>query len=125
MNIRNCPSCGALFVPGIKGVCPSCAERDEEQFELVKTYLQTHPDAVLPDVSEATGVEQQTILRFIRTSRLVVGRPQGFGLACDRCGESVSTGNLCQACAKELTQQIQRLDIRGRDRMYGGSERRS
>lgn len=126
MNIRNCPSCGALFVPGAKGVCPRCAEQDEKQFELVKSYLQAHPDAVLADVSGATGVEQQTILRFIRTSRLVVGRPQGFGVTCDRCGEPIFTGNMCQSCVKELTQQIQRLDSRGGNRMYSTDhERRS
>lgn len=125
MNIKNCPGCGALFVPGAKGVCPACAQRDEEQFEVVRAYLQGNPDAVLADVAEATGVEQQTILRFIRASRLVVGRPQGFGLACDRCGEPVSTGHICQTCAKELTQQIQGLEGRGRNRMHtAGLERR-
>ncbi|MDP2872538.1 MAG: MerR family transcriptional regulator [Bacillota bacterium] len=118
MSIANCPNCGALFVPGPKGVCPRCAQLEEEQFELVKAFLLANPDAVLAGVSEATGVEQQAVLRFIRSSRLVVGRPQSFGLTCDRCGDPVSTGHLCPSCAKELAHQIKGLDARGRNRMH-------
>jgi uncharacterized protein len=118
MSIRNCPGCGALFVPGPKSVCPACAAREDKEFDLVKEFLHTHPDAVLADVSDATGVDQQTVLRFIRSSRLVVAKPQSFGLACERCGDPVATGQLCTDCAKELTQQIRGLDIRGRTRMH-------
>ena len=118
MSFRNCPLCGALFAAGARDVCPRCAARENEQFDTVKAYLESHPEAVLEETAGHTGVDRQTVLRFIRSGRLVVGRPQLFGLACERCGKPIATGVVCPECAKELSGRIRDLTAPKATRMY-------
>lgn len=117
LRFRNCPSCGALYA-GLGDVCPRCAARENEMFDVVKTYLETHPEAVLEDVSDATGVDRQIVLRFIRSGRIIVGRPQTFGLFCERCGKAIATGLVCPECAAELSKHIREATGQKGMRMY-------
>jgi len=73
---------------------------------------------VLEDVAESTGVDRQIVLRFIRSGRIIVGRPQSFGVFCERCGKPIATGLVCPECAKELSDQIRGVTGRGGTRMY-------
>lgn len=106
MAIGNCPSCGALYMPNPRGVCPKCAALEDSQYETVKAYLKSNPEARLEEVAEATGIEGQIIMRFIRSGRLVVVQPQGFGLTCERCGKAIATGVVCAECAAAMTREI-------------------
>ena len=110
MSIINCPICGGLYLKGPRAVCARCAKLEDEQFDRVKDFLRANPEALLDQVAEATGVAAPVILKFIRSGRLVVGRPQGFGLACERCGVAINTGMVCPTCARALARDAQALE---------------
>jgi hypothetical protein len=106
-------------------VCPRCAKLEEEQFDQVKEYLRRNPDALLDQITDAIGVPAPVILRFIRSGRLVVGRPGLFGLACERCGCAISTGMVCPDCARAIAREVKSTapDAGGRAGMHSGFRR--
>jgi len=107
MSITNCPSCGGLYVRGPRGVCARCAQLEDDQFDLVKAYLRDNPEARLDEVAEGTDVPARVIMKFIRSGRLVVGRPGAFELACERCGKPINTGVVCPECAISMARELQ------------------
>ena len=70
-GLRNCPKCGRVFAYVGRGICPRCLEQEEEDFKLVRTYIRENPGATIIEVSEATEIDEQTILRFLKEGRLV------------------------------------------------------
>jgi len=101
MELRNCIRCGKLFASEGTLICPACLEERDEQYKIVREYIYEHPRATVPEVSEATGVEEKTIFEFLREGRLALKEP-GLGLECERCGRPITTGRYCSQCAKEL-----------------------
>ncbi len=98
MSIRNCPECGRLYLDTGSDLCPECVREEDRQFDLVKEYLEEHPNAVVDEVSEMTGVAKERIVKFLRVGRLTQGSVQGFVLRCEVCGAVIETGRLCRRC---------------------------
>ena len=70
MKVKNCPQCGSLFIDVGFRVCERCLKYENEQFEIVKEYLQKNAGVTVEQISEATGVSRQLILQFIKAGRL-------------------------------------------------------
>lgn len=104
MALDNCPRCGRLYVKNPQRLCPACLQQEEEEYQKVRAYLKEHPDCTLFEVAEATGVEESTILRFLRQGRISASGNPNLGLQCERCGEPIDEGRLCKQCAEELAQ---------------------
>ncbi|AEE97518.1 TIGR03826 family flagellar region protein [Mahella australiensis] len=101
MELRNCSRCGRLFASNGGELCPACLEELDEQYKVVREYVYTHPKATIPEVSDATGVEEKIIFEFLREGRLELKEP-GLGLECERCGKPITTGRFCASCLREL-----------------------
>ncbi|PUU86609.1 MAG: flagellar protein, partial [Halanaerobium sp.] len=93
MNLINCQECGKVFASAGSKVCPDCRQSEEEKFELVKEYLWDHPNSTVPTVSEATGVKETMIIKFIKEDRLQSeGLDIEYSLKCKTCGREIESG---------------------------------
>lgn len=128
MEVRNCPSCGKIYVYQGQRLCPSCFEEEEALFAQVDSYLRDHPGANLEAVADGTGIAKEIILDFIRRGRLVTLTAEGL-LRCEICGRPIDQGRICTECAEGLktglgrrTQADRRQDstafVRSEERMH-------
>ena len=104
MDLKNCPKCGKLFAKKTSHkLCPVCRDSEEEDFEKVKDYLWDNPNATIDEVHRETGVERETIIKFVRDDRLIAeGIEVNFDLECKRCGEPIAKGKYCASCQRDL-----------------------
>jgi flagellar operon protein (TIGR03826 family) len=103
MNLINCKECGKVFASAGTKICPDCRRSEEEQFELVKEYLWDNPNSTVPAVSEATGVEEKMIIKFIKEDRLQSeGLDIDYTLKCKSCGKEIESGIYCENCRNKL-----------------------
>ena len=72
-NLKNCPSCGKLFLAQPKQkLCTDCFEKQREEEESIIRYVNTHPEAsTLDAIVEGTGAPPKEILRMIHESRFL------------------------------------------------------
>lgn len=100
MSLANCPRCKKVFnrVSGI-ALCEACRAREDEDFDTCYRFLREHPHATIPEISEATEVDEVRILDFYRAGRLIVGEA---GYPCKRCGGPTQRGTYCDRCVDNL-----------------------
>ncbi|MTV49923.1 flagellar protein [Heliobacillus mobilis] len=109
MNVKNCPRCNRIFIPqGGRKICPVCVQEEEKQYEIVREYLRENPGAPVLIVIQETGVDEDTILQFIKEGRLEAGSIQGAELHCESCGTAITKGRFCGKCQDELARDLQR-----------------
>lgn len=110
-DLANCIKCGKAFLwTGGRKVCPSCLEKEEKDFEKVYNYLRDHPRATIKEISEATEVDEDEILEFIKQGRIQLKFTDVAGrLRCKRCGEPISSGEYCPSCLKELQDSLSKI----------------
>ena len=82
MDLRNCPICGKLFVFMTRNMCPDCIKKEDEEFDLVREYINEHAEATIDEVSEATGIPPSKILKFLKEGRLMIS-PNNINIALD------------------------------------------
>ncbi|NLJ71735.1 MAG: MerR family transcriptional regulator [Syntrophomonadaceae bacterium] len=104
-GLKNCARCGRLFAGEGRTVCRKCQVAEDDDYSIVRKYVRDYPGASVFEVAEATGVEEEKILHFLRDGRL---QSQGLAsmLECERCGRSINEGKYCSACVKELQNEI-------------------
>lgn len=102
-DLRNCSKCGRLFGYVGKPICSYCAGEEEDEFGKVKEYLYDNPGSTVFEVSEATGVGTDKIMRFLKEERLQVSseNPNTL-LECEKCSRPISTGRFCKNCKNDL-----------------------
>ena len=110
MNLKNCRVCNRVFVDSINDVCPTCREKEEEDFKKVYEYLKEITNANIEEIHEQTGVDKQVINKFVREGRFESFREAGLTLEveCRFCGKPIPHGDHCKACSERL-----RSDIKG------------
>ena len=106
MNIRNCKSCGQIYNYDGFSTCHSCRKKAEVDFKTVKDYIYEHPGANISEVHEATEVDIDKIIIFLREGRLEIGEGGNLILECERCGVSITTGRFCDRCTSELEREL-------------------
>ena len=62
--------------------------------------------ASMQEVVGETGVEEEVIVKFIRSGRLKVTNNPNLGYHCSRCGSAIQHGTLCTACSTDLRKQL-------------------
>lgn len=104
-DLRNCQECGRLFAYQGRNLCRKCLEKEEEEYLIVRRYVREHPGATVFEVAEATDIEEEKILQFLRDGRL---QSRGFTnvIECERCGAKISSGRYCQSCTNSLASDL-------------------
>lgn len=75
MSFLNCPDCGRLFRGENQSLCPACEKVDEEEYRLVRNFIRDHAGLNILDISEATGVRVDKIIRFLRNGKFITRQP--------------------------------------------------
>lgn len=111
-ELANCPMCGELFLKEILTVCRSCYEKEEEQFETVYKYIRKKKNrtATVDEVAEATGVKESLIRKWVKERRIHRADFPNLTYSCERCGEQIHEGKLCDSCKNELYHDLQTSD---------------
>jgi len=106
MDLRNCPRCGKIFAyDGKNKICNVCKNSEENEFQKVKDFLWDNPNATIEEVHNATEVERDLIIKFVREGRLVAeGLSFDFMIECERCGTPISSGRYCDKCQETLVE---------------------
>lgn len=107
-ELKNCPRCGRLFAPQGANICRRCQESEDQEYLVVRRYVRDNPGATVFEVAEATGIEEEKILKFLRDGRL-----QSRGMTtvnyCERCNAIITEGKYCNSCLRDLTSQINQV----------------
>ncbi len=108
MKIINCVRCKQAFaMVNNTPVCGECLKKEEEQFDLIKVYLDENRGATMEQIAEDTGVPVKRILQFLKDGRLE--GVQGSGLKCSRCGIEITKGKYCPKCDAQLKKSLDAL----------------
>lgn len=102
MDIGNCPKCGRVYVKNFQGVCPNCIKELELQYEKCLKYLRENRSCSIHELSEATEVSVNQIMKFIREGRISIKNNPNMAYACESCGTSIREGHLCETCRQRL-----------------------
>ena len=104
-KLRNCISCGKIFslLYGEK-MCPSCKEEQDRLENAVIDYVRDNPKTRIPEIVRATGATDIIIRRLMEAGRLVGAN---LKYPCAKCGRDIDRGKFCEACAKEIEQEVQ------------------
>ncbi|WP_188206715.1 TIGR03826 family flagellar region protein [Alkalibacillus aidingensis] len=107
-ELANCPNCGELFVKGSQDVCRKCFKEEEEKFDRVYNFIRKKKNrmATMNEVSEGTDVEKSLIQKWLRQKRIHAGSFPNLTYGCERCGEQIYEGKLCENCADQLKTDI-------------------
>ena len=119
-DVRNCRKCGKIFnyLVGVP-ICPVCKQADEEDFHRIKDYLYKHPGASMTEVSTELEVGVDQIKRYLREGRLEITSDEAnLILQCEKCGKSIKSGRLCEACERELAAGLQSTANRMKNEMH-------
>ncbi|EWG11482.1 TIGR03826 family flagellar region protein [Cytobacillus firmus] len=109
-ELSNCPKCDSIFVKTqFRDVCQDCWKEEEKDFETVYQFIRKRENrtATMIQVVEATGIEEDLILKFIRSGKLKLAQFPNLGYPCEKCGVSIREGKICKSCAGELRKSLQ------------------
>lgn len=107
MEVTNCRDCGRLFnyISGPRR-CPECQKKLEEKFQQVKEFLRQNPDSSISQTATENDVSVKQIKQWIREERLVISNGMAEGIVCETCGKPIRTGRFCEACKKNMVQDL-------------------
>ncbi len=104
--MTNCPKCGRLFARQNRPICEACYRKDEEMFEIVRSFIKENKTLDIDDIIDETGAGKKQILRWVREGRIDLVLPEGDGLTCSKCGRPIKVGRVCKRCAAKLQNSL-------------------
>ncbi|RFB11036.1 hypothetical protein DZB84_21230 [Bacillus sp. HNG] len=108
-ELMNCPNCGALFVKtNLRDVCEKCYKEENQAFETVYKFIRKRENrtATIYEAAEGTGVDEELIIKFIRTGKLKLAQFPNLGYPCQKCRTIIREGILCDDCSKDLRSEL-------------------
>ena len=128
MDVKTCRRCKRLFnyIAGPM-ICPVCREEIEQQFQVVKKYIDDNRNCDINDVAEACEVDPQQIRQWIREDRLQFSEDSMVGLNCEMCGATIRSGRYCDNCRNKLTNNLNRafgIDPNKKTDSFGGDQKK-
>lgn len=108
-SIANCPRCGNVFVKSLRDICSSCFKAEEEAFETVYQFLkkQENREATIREILEATEVDEELIIKFIKEKRLRTSQFPKLTYPCEQCRKPITSGKVCIQCSNELLKALE------------------
>ncbi len=96
----NCSKCsGNLRYVGIgEYECENCKNIELDDYGKVRTYIEENRGATQSEVSQATGVEVNTIRQMLREEKIEIAPNSVIFLQCEGCGAKIRSGKYCDAC---------------------------
>ena len=105
-KMKNCSSCGKVFISiNNARICVDCREKEEQWEKQIVEYVRDHPKSQIPEIVEATGVQEPVIRRMIREGRFV-SSDVDLNFPCERCGTPIQKGQYCDKCQKEMRDEL-------------------
>ncbi|MFC4023859.1 TIGR03826 family flagellar region protein [Oceanobacillus longus] len=107
-ELANCSTCDAVFVKGLRDICPNCYKEEEAAFKKVYAFLKIRKnrEATLIEIVEETGVEETLITKFIKAKRLHPTDFPKLAFPCEKCGTNIVSGKLCIGCREQLNKEL-------------------
>ncbi|HHY74195.1 MAG TPA: hypothetical protein GX497_13430 [Bacillus bacterium] len=107
-ELSNCPKCGRLYVRNLHGICDACRKEEDKLFEKVYQFIRKRENrtASIPEIVEATGVPEDTIMRFVKEGRIRTTQFPNLGYRCESCGAMIQKGRLCINCTSTLESDL-------------------
>lgn len=112
-QLANCPQCNQLFLKTtIQTVCNNCFEEEERSFDIVYKFLrkQSNRQSTIAEIVDATEVDEELILKFIRLKRLQISQFPNINYPCERCGKPIRKNKLCSQCEQDIHSQISQMN---------------
>ena len=111
-ELDNCPKCGRIYVRNLRGMCDACRKEDDQLFDKVYQFVKKRQNrtATMMQIVEATGVPEETIMRFVKEGRLKPAQFPNLGYPCERCGAVIQSGKLCPNCAGNLELDLKQYE---------------
>jgi len=113
MNLANCPNCDALFVKTtFRMVCDICFKEEEAQFNKVYQFIRKSANrtATMAQVVDATEVEEELIIRFVKLGKLRLAQFPNLGIPCEQCGQLINEGRLCKKCTENFSNELRTFE---------------
>ncbi len=109
-ELANCEYCDKVFAKINRSICPDCMKEEEKKYERVVQFLRIRKNrqATITEISEATEVEHEIILQFVKDKRLRRSQFPNLYTSCERCGEPVSSGVLCDKCKNDIKYDLKK-----------------
>ena len=104
--MKNCSSCGKVFVSINKSrICQDCRAKEEQWEKEIIVYVREHPKCNITQIVAETGAQESLIRRMIREGRFVT---TGVDLyyPCEKCGSPIQRGQYCEKCRKEMHREL-------------------
>jgi|SRR5690625_2611381 len=107
-QLANCARCNQVFAKTVRDICPDCYREEEQAFQKVYRFLskRKNREATLQEIVKATKVDEDLIIKFIRTNRLQTSRFPKLSYPCEKCGTPIVTGKLCANCSDSILSEF-------------------
>lgn len=104
MEVKSCRKCRRLFnyVTG-HPICPACRDLMEEEFQIVKKYIEENSHCDIKTVAEECDVDPSQIKQWVREERLQFSEDSMVGVNCEACGTMIRSGRYCDKCKVQMT----------------------
>jgi hypothetical protein len=87
----------------------TCLESMDDNFIIVRDYLDEHPNADVDTVAKETEVSPRVIMHLLKEGRLIMTAKGADGkslLTCEMCKVPITSGRLCERCKVALAAGI-------------------
>ncbi|MCR8645046.1 flagellar protein [Paenibacillus sp. N1-5-1-14] len=121
-NIFNCPSCGRVFVKGVRDICNVCYQKVEEQYDACVKYLREQKTATLYEVSDVTGVSVKQITKFVREGRISLAGHPNMTYPCEICSTPIRDNMMCDSCRNKLAKDYKQVQASEQHRKAAAEE---
>lgn len=81
--------------------CLVCGETSYDSYALIKKYIDEHGLHSIEEVSDGSGVSKDIVRFYVQEHKLSVVPADSNGLSCESCGDSISSGFLCDKCKRQ------------------------
>ncbi|UOQ48311.1 hypothetical protein MUN88_20095 [Gracilibacillus caseinilyticus] len=107
-DLANCDRCDKVFVKTSRSICAECIKEEDKKFQIVYDFIKKRENrqATIPEIVEATGVEEDVILQFVKDKRLRSSQFPNLTYKCERCGNPITKGKICENCSNEITSEL-------------------
>lgn len=117
---KECQYCGGELEETGVGIfrCLDCKKENYDYLRTVRNYLEKEGARSVAVIARDTGVPRNVVAYFLREEFLEIPKLAPERFSCQKCGEPIRTGYLCDRC-KSSMQKGSNKDLRGK--WYTGS----